>query len=84
VVSADSTSADTLTIGGVTVDLDSSTTLTYPGSGSSTSVAAFIDAIAVGSTVVNAVGTAGSTSGTMTASSAGLFSANCGWASNGN
>jgi hypothetical protein len=84
VVSADSTAADTLTIGGVTVHLDSQTTLTYPGSGSSTSIAAFVDAIAVGSTVVSAVGTVGSTSGTMTASSVGLLSADCGWASNGN
>jgi hypothetical protein len=84
IVSADSASAEAITIGGVTVDLGAASPLTYPGSGSGTSVTSFIDAIAVGSTIVEAVGTAGTTSGTMTASSASLLSASCGWASNGN
>jgi len=83
VVTADSLSADTLAIGGVAVSLTSSTSLNYLDSGSSTSLAAFLDAIVVGSSVVAVQGSAGTTAGTLTATSASLLSSDCGWAGGG-
>jgi hypothetical protein len=79
VVTADSSSGDTLTVGGVTVTLNSSTVLATPGS-TTTTLATFFSEIVPGTTVATAIGTAGSSSGTMTASEAGLMSSNCEWA----
>ncbi len=83
VVTAVSTSADTLTIGGVTISLDASTKLLYPKSGGSPSIGAFLAAINTGSSIVAVVGTQGSSTGTITADYALLANSNCGWARGG-
>jgi len=83
VVTAVSSSADTLTIGSVTITLDASTRLRYPMSGGSPSISAFLAAITTGSSIVAVVGTQGSSPGTITADAALLANSNCGWARGG-
>jgi hypothetical protein len=83
VVTAVSTSADTLTIGGVTISLDAATKLLYPKSGGSGSISAFLAAITTGSSIVGVAGTQGSSTGTITADYALLANPNCGWARGG-
>jgi len=83
VVTAVSSSADTLTIGGVTISLDASTRLHYPMSNGSPSISAFLAAIKAGSSIVTVVGTQGSATGTITAADALLANSNCGWARGG-
>jgi hypothetical protein len=80
VVSADSSSAETMTIGGVSVDLATATIVHVPGSAGSASLSAFLGAITTGSSVATAIGTAGSPAGSMNATAAALLDANCRWA----
>jgi hypothetical protein len=80
VVSADSASTNTLTIGGVVVTLDSGTTLRYPNAGTMPSITGFLGSIIVGTSVVNVRGVAGSGASTISATAAGLFDADCEWA----
>jgi hypothetical protein len=60
VVSTDSASGDTMTIAGITVTLNSSTRLFYPGAGSTPTLAGFFAAITQGTSVGAALGTPGS------------------------
>ena len=83
VVTGVSASANTLTIGGVVISLETSTRLRYPMSHGSPSISAFLDAVKIGSSVVTVVGTQGSSAGTITAAAAQLANSNCGWARGG-
>jgi Domain of unknown function (DUF5666) len=80
VVTADSASAGTLTIGGVVVTLGSMTNLEYPGAGMTPTVAGFVNAVVLGASVVGVEGTPGSNPGTLTAAAARLLAPHCGWA----
>jgi hypothetical protein len=73
VVSADSSSADTMTIAGVSVALNSSTQLFYVGAGSTPSMAGFFAAITPNTTVGAALGSPGSSMGTITAADAAVL-----------
>jgi hypothetical protein len=79
VVSADDASADTMTIAGITVTLNSSTKLFYPGSGSSPTLTGFFAAITPNSTVAAAYGAPGSMTGTVTAAVAAALPSNTHW-----
>jgi len=81
VVTADSPSSTqgTLTIGGVAVTMNGSTTLRYPGANGSPTLTGFFDAVTVGTTVAAAIGTAGTTTGTMTATGALALPSTCQW-----
>lgn len=79
-VGADSSTADTLDIGGVTVDVSSATILRYPGSLAGATMAGFFSSITPNTSVVAVLGTAGSASGTVNAAVADVFSSNCAWA----
>lgn len=57
IVTADSSSADTLTIGPVVATLNGSTTLRYPGAGATPSLTGFYNAVTVNKTVVAVFGT---------------------------
>jgi len=81
VVSGDSSTAGTVTIGGVTATLGTATTLSYSGAGSSPTLAGFFTAITVQSSVVAIVGTAGSGAGSIAATSATVMPSTCLWAS---
>lgn len=81
IVSADTASASTVTIGGVTATLGNSTTLGYSGAGSSPTLAGFFTAITVQSSVVAIVGNAGAAAGTIDATRATVMPSNCLWAS---
>ncbi len=81
IASADSASAGTVTIGGITVTLGGSTTLDYSGAGSAPTLAGFFTAITVQSSVVGIVGTAGAAPATIDATRAIVMSSNCRWAS---
>jgi hypothetical protein len=70
VVGMDSASADTMTIAGITVTLNSSTQLFYPGAGSSPSLTGFFAAITPNTTVGAAFGAPGSMTSTITAADA--------------
>jgi hypothetical protein len=83
VVTAVSTSADTLKIGGVTISLDASTKLLYPKSGGSASIGAFLAAIKTGSSIVAVAGTQGSSAASITAAYALLANPTVGWARGG-
>lgn len=83
IVSSDSPTADTLTIDGITVTLNSTTTLLYPGANGTPSVSGFLSAITAGTTVATAIGTPGSAGGTMTATTAWLLNSNTGWEGGG-
>ncbi len=80
IAAADSSTADTLTIGGVTATLSTSTTLIYPHSGNSPGLAGFFGAVTVGASVVEVIGAPGATAGTITASSALALPSTCQWA----
>jgi hypothetical protein len=73
VVSGDSSSADTMTVAGVSVALNSSTQLFYVGAGSTPSLAGFFAAITPNTTVGAALGSPGSTMGTITAADAAVL-----------
>jgi hypothetical protein len=81
VVSGDSSAAGTVTIGGITATLGTSTALAYAGAGASPTLAGFFNAITVQSSVVAIVGTAGSGAGTIAATSATVMPSTCLWAS---
>jgi hypothetical protein len=81
IVTGDSATADTVTIGGITAALGSSATLAYSGAGSGPTLAGFFAAIAVQSSVVAIVGTAGSGTGSIAVSSATVLPSTCLWAS---
>jgi hypothetical protein len=80
-VTADSASADTLTIGGITATLTATTNLHYPSGGASPTLAGFFSAISVNSSVAWVFGTAGASAGTLTASNAAALPSNNQWAS---
>jgi Domain of unknown function (DUF5666) len=79
VVTQDSSSADTMTIAGVTVTLNSSTKLFYPGAGSSPTLSGFFAAITPNSTVAAAFGAPGSMTSTITAADAAALSTGNHW-----
>jgi hypothetical protein len=79
VVSADSSSADTMTVAGVTVMLNSSTHLFYVGAGSMPSLSGFFAAITPNTTIGAALGSPGSTMGTVTAADAAVLDAFARW-----
>jgi hypothetical protein len=79
VVSADSSSADTMTIAGITVTLNSSTKLFYSGAGSSPTLSGFFAAITPGTTVAGALGAPGSMTGTITAADAAALPTTTHW-----
>ena len=80
VVSADTPASDTLNIGGITVTLGSGTTLLYPAAGSTPTLAGFFAAVTVQSSVVAIVGTAGSSAGSITATTALALPSSSEWA----
>lgn len=80
-VSSDSSSADTLVIGGVSIVLSSTTTLYYPGAGSSPSLSGFFGAITPGTSVAWVFGTPGTAAGTIDATVAAAMPLTCRWAS---
>ena len=82
VVTADVPAADTVSIGGVTATLGAGTTLLYPGAGTSPTLAGFFAGVTVQSTVVVILGTAGSSAGSITATSAVALPATSRWAMN--
>jgi hypothetical protein len=89
VIATDSSSADTLTITGLanlSVAIESTTLLFYPGEHASPTEAGFFSSIVPNASVAIVFGTA-ATSGsgntattTITAASAAALTANCGWA----
>jgi len=79
IVTGDSPSGDTMTIGGVLVTLNGSTTLAYPGAGGSPTLTGFFAAVQPGTTVAAAIGTAGTNPGTLTASAALALPSTCEW-----
>jgi hypothetical protein len=80
IVTADSSSADTLSIGGVTATLGSSTMLRYQGAGSNPTLGGFFAALTVNSSVAWVIGTAGASAGAITATSAVALPTTCQWA----
>jgi len=68
-----------MTIAGITVTLNSSTKLFYPGSGSSPTLTGFFAAITPNSTVAAAYGAPGSMTGTVTAAVAAALPSNTHW-----
>ncbi len=78
-VSADNPSADTMTIAGIMVTLNSSTRLFYMGAGSSPTLAGFFAAITPNTTVAGALGTPGSMTGTITAADAAALPPQSHW-----
>jgi len=80
VVSADTPASDTLSIGGITATLGSSTTLLYPAAGTTPTLAGFFAAVTVQSSVVAILGTAGSSAGTITATTALALPSSSEWA----
>jgi hypothetical protein len=79
VVSADSSSADTMTIAGITVTLNSSTKLFYSGAGSTPTLTGFFAAITPNTTVAAALGAPGSMTSTITAADAAALPAATHW-----
>jgi len=79
VVSMDSASADTMTIAGITVTLNSSTKLFYSGAGSSPTLSGFFAAITPNTTVGAAFGAPGSMTSTITAADAAALPTGTHW-----
>ena len=79
IVTADSPSADTLTIGGVVATLSGSTVLRYPGAGASPTLAGFFNAVTANKTVAAVFGAPGATAGTLTATGALALPSTCQW-----
>ena len=79
VVSADSASADTMTVAGVTVTLNSSTSLFYSGAGSMPTLAGFFAAITPNTSIGAAFGAPGSMTGNITAADAAVLQPNNHW-----
>jgi hypothetical protein len=79
VVSMDSSSADTMTIDGITVTLNSSTKLFYQGAGSSPTLTGFFAAITPNTTIGAAFGMPGSMTGTITAADAAALTPATHW-----
>jgi hypothetical protein len=79
VVSADSASADTMTVAGITVTLNSSTQLFYFGADSTPTLAGFFGAITPNTTVAAAFGAPGSGTSTITAADAALLRLGSHW-----
>ena len=79
VVSADSASADTMTVAGITVALNSNTKLFYSGAGSAPTLPGFFNAITTNTTVAAAFGVPGSGAGTITAADAAVLRLGSHW-----
>ncbi len=79
VVSADSASADTMTVAGITVTLNSNTKLFYSGAGSAPTLPGFFNAITTNTTVAAAFGVPGSGAGTITAADAAVLRLGSHW-----
>jgi hypothetical protein len=79
IVGSDSPSADTLVAAGITVTLNGTTQLFYPGAGNAPSLAGFFTAITPGTTVVTVLGVPGSGTGTVTALDAAAMGPNAHW-----
>ena len=79
VVSADSASADTMTVAGIAVTLNSNTKLFYSGAGSAPTLPGFFNAITTNTTVAAAFGVPGSGAGTITAADAAVLRLGSHW-----
>jgi Domain of unknown function (DUF5666) len=79
VVSADSASMSTLTEVGITVTLNSSTQLFYPGAGATPSLSGFFAAITPNTTLAGALGAPGTTPGTIVAADAAVLRPGVRW-----
>jgi len=79
VASADSSSAATVTVGGVMVDLSATTKLYYGGAAGTPSLAGFFAAVTPNTTVVVALGAPGSTAGTIAAADAAALPGSSSW-----
>jgi len=82
IVTADSPTADTLTIGGVVATLSGTTTLRYPGAGNSPTLTGFFNAVTVNKTVAAVFGSEGAGPATLTATGAVALNNRCQWVFN--
>ena len=76
---SDSASADTMTVAGVTVTLNSSTRLFYLGAGAAPTLTGLFSAITPNTSVAAAFGTPGSMAGTMTAADVAVLRPDAHW-----
>ena len=83
VVTAASAATNTLTIGGIDVTLGAATTLHYRGAVGMPTVAGFIGAITVNSSVASVRGAVGATANSVTANAATLLDSGSRWAAGG-
>jgi len=79
IVTSDSASADTVTVAGVTVTLNSSTRLFYLGAGAAPTLTGLFSAITPNTSVAAAFGTPGSMAGTMTAADVAVLRPDAHW-----